>query len=353
MKRRIAAAITQSMSKPKPIAFSGIQPSGELHIGNYLGAVKNWVEMQDKYEMFISIVDLHAITQAYEPDEMPRSIFDMALTLIAAGLDPEMCTIFVQSDVPEHSELAWVFMTVTPLGELERMTQYKDKSARQGSVLAGLLNYPVLQAADILLYNAAAVPVGEDQVQHVELTREIARKWNARYGDYFPEPQAVVGKVRRVLGLDGQAKMSKSLGNTVSLLDSPDEIWEKVRVGLTDPQRKKRDDPGNPNVCNIYALHRHFSSAADVAWVEEGCTTAGIGCVECKRRLTDNMVEELRPIRERAAELRENPEQVAEVLAFGAQRCRGIAADTMIEVRRRMGLIPAADIVEANPDEGS
>jgi len=338
------------MSKPKPIAFSGIQPSGELHIGNYLGALKNWVEMQETYEMFISIVDLHAITQPYDPDEMPRRIFDMGLTLVAAGLDPEKCTIFVQSDVPEHSELAWVFMTVTPLGELERMTQYKDKSALQESVLAGLLNYPVLQAADILLYHAAAVPVGEDQVQHVELTREIARKWNSRYGDYFPEPQAVVGKMRRVLGLDGQAKMSKSLGNTVGLLDSPEEIWEKVRIGLTDPQRKKRTDPGNPNVCNIYDLHSHFSNAEDIAWVEEGCTTAGIGCVECKRRLTDNMIEELRPIRERAAELKSNPEYVVEVLAAGSERCRSIAVETMTEVRRRMGLIPAADYVNTNLD---
>jgi tryptophanyl-tRNA synthetase len=336
------------MSKPKPVVFSGIQPSGELHIGNYLGAVKNWVEMQEKYEMFICIVDLHAITQPYEPDELPQRIFDMALTLIAAGLDPERCTIFVQSDVPEHSELAWVFMTVTPLGELERMTQYKDKSARQESVLAGLLNYPVLQAADILLYHAVAVPVGEDQVQHVELTREIARKWNSRYGDYFPEPKAVVGKVRRVLGLDGQAKMSKSLGNTVGLLDTPEEIWEKVRVGLTDPARKKRTDPGNPNVCNIYSLHRCFSSADDLAWVEEGCTTAGIGCVECKRRLTDNMIEELGSIRERALELKSNPEHVVDVLAAGAERCRGIAVETMTEVRRRMGMIPAADYVDTN-----
>jgi tryptophanyl-tRNA synthetase len=338
------------MTQPKTRAFSGIQPSGELHIGNYLGALKNWVEMQEDYEMFVCIVDLHAITQPFEPDEMPRRIYDMALTLIAAGLDPERTTLFVQSDVPEHSELAWVFMTVTPLGELERMTQYKDKSARQESVLAGLLNYPVLQAADILLYHAVAVPVGEDQVQHIELTREIARKWNARYGQYFPEPQAVVGKVRRVLGLDGQAKMSKSLGNTVGLLDSPDEIWQKIRVGLTDPARKTRKDPGNPNVCNIFSLHRHFSSDEDIAWAEEGCRTAGIGCVECKRRLTENIVKELEPIRERADELKERPEHVIEVLASGAERCRGIAAETMSEVRRRMGLRPSSELVEARAD---
>ncbi len=338
------------MPKRKPRAFSGIQPSGDLHIGNYLGAVKNWVKMQDDYEMFICIVDLHAITQPFDPAQMPKQIFDMALTLLAAGLDPEKSKIFVQSDVPEHSELAWIFMTVTPLGELERMTQYKDKAGRHETALAGLLNYPVLQAADILLYHAVAVPVGEDQVQHIELTREIVRKWNARYGDYFPEPQAVVGKVRRVLGLDGQAKMSKSLGNTVGLLDSPEEIREAIRMGLTDPQRKARKDPGNPDVCNIFSLHRNFSSEEDISWAEQGCRTAGIGCVDCKLRLSANIVEELRPIRERAAELKQQPDYVTDVLASAAVRCRGIAAETMAEVRRRMGLRAATELVEVKVD---
>ncbi|MGD8868791.1 MAG: tryptophan--tRNA ligase [Gemmatimonadales bacterium] len=326
------------MSGVKPRAFSGIQPSGELHIGNYLGAVKNWVEMQKKYDLFVCIVDLHAITQPFDPGDLPQRIFDMALTLLAAGIDPEKCTLFVQSDVAEHSELAWVFMTVTPLGELERMTQYKDKSARQESVLAGLLNYPVLQAADILLYHAVAVPVGEDQVQHIELTREIARKWNGRFGDLFPEPQAVVGDVRRVLGLDGQAKMSKSLGNTIGLLETEEEIWEKLRVALTDPQRKTRKDPGNPNKCNIFSLHRHISSEADQAWADKGCRTAGIGCIDCKRRLSGNLVETLRPIRERALQMKQNPDYVLDVLAEGARRSREIAAETMRQVRERMGL---------------
>ena len=318
--------------------FSGIQPSGELHIGNYLGAVRNWVRLQDEYECFFCIVDLHAITQDYEPSEMPSRVFDLALGLLAAGLDPQRCTLFVQSHVPQHTELAWIFNTVTPLGELERMTQYKEKSARQESVLAGLLNYPVLQAADILLYHADAVPVGEDQIQHIELTREIARKWNVRYGRYFPEPVELIGEVRRVMGLDGQAKMSKSLGNTVGLLESPEEIWSKIRVALTDPARVTRKDPGNPYKCNIFSLHRYFSPPEDVAWSEEGCFSAGIGCIDCKKRLTQNIVEELRPIRERAAELESDPSFVRDVLAEGARRCREIAETTMAEVKARMGL---------------
>ena len=331
-------------------AFSGIQPSGELHIGNYLGAVRNWVKMQDDYDLFICVVDLHAIIQPYDPSEMPELVFDMALTLMAAGIDPERATLFVQSDIPQHSELSWIFTTVTPIGDLERMTQYKEKSARLASVPAGLLAYPILQAADILLYLATVVPVGADQSQHVELTREIVRKWNARYGDYFPEPQALIGKVKRVLGLDGQAKMSKSLGNTIGLLESPEEIWEKLRPAYTDPARKTRKDPGNPFICNIFSLHQEFSSDEDIAWAQEGCQTAGIGCIDCKRRLGDNMIEELRPIRGRADELKANPERVQEALRQGADRCLGIAEQTMAEVKRRMGLDHVRSPSEAKVD---
>lgn len=319
--------------------FSGIQPSGELHIGNYLGAIKNWVELQHRYECIYSIVDYHAITGNYEPEDLRRRTADMAVSLLAAGLDPEKCTLFVQSMVPEHTELQWIFNTVTPLGELERQTQYKDKASRQESVLAGLLNYPVLQAADILIYRAELVPVGEDQVQHLELSREIARRWNAKFGvDYFPEPQPLLSPTRRIMGLDGQAKMSKSMGNTIGLLEAPDAVWEKLRPAVTDPARVRRTDPGTPEVCNIYHLHRAFSEPATVEHVAVQCRTAGWGCIECKKVLHESMMRELDPIRERAAELRARPERITEILHAGAERCRTLARETLREVKERMGL---------------
>lgn len=321
--------------------FSGIQPSGELHIGNYLGAVKNWVALQSQHECIFCIVDLHAITQPYEPRELPARTLEMALGLLAAGLDPERCTLFVQSHVPEHTELAWVLSTVAPLGELGRMTQFKDKSAREETVPAALLNYPVLQAADILLYKADRVPVGEDQLQHLELSREIARRWNARFGEaFFPEPQPMLSNAKRIVGLDGNAKMSKSLGNTIGVLDSPEVIWEKLRPAMTDPARKTRKDPGNPDICNIYHLHEHFSTPAEVKHVAQQCRTAGWGCLDCKRLLADNMIAALAPIRERAAELKAHPERVREALARGAEHCRGLARETMAQVRDIMGLVP-------------
>lgn len=319
--------------------FSGIQPSGELHIGNYLGAIRNWVQLQHQHECIYCVVDYHAITGSYEPDDLRRRTSDMVISLLAAGLDPEKCTLFIQSMVPEHTELAWIFNTVTPLGELERQTQYKDKSSRQESVLAGLLNYPVLQAADILLYRAQAVPVGEDQLQHLELSREIARRWNAKFGvDYFPEPQPLLTATRRIMGLDGRAKMSKSLGNTIGLLEEPDSIWEKLRPAVTDPARVRRTDPGTPEVCNIYHLHQAFSDAATVEHVAVQCRGAGWGCIDCKRVLFESIRRELDPIRERAAELRGRPELVRDVLEQGAARCRAMAAATMREVKERMGL---------------
>jgi len=319
--------------------FSGIQPSGELHIGNYLGAVKNWAELQRSYESFFCIVDYHAITIPYEPEDLRARTREMMVSLLAAGLDPSTSTIFVQSMVPEHTELAWIFNSVTPLGELERQTQYKDKASRMESVPAGILNYPILQAADILLYRADLVPVGEDQVQHLELSREIARRWNARFGaEFFPEPQAKLTPARRIMGLDGSAKMSKSMGNTVGLLEPPDSVWEKLRPAVTDPARVRRTDPGTPEVCNIYHLHRAFSPPDVVAHVETQCRTAGWGCIECKKVLFENINAELTPIRARAAEVRARPEQVEQVAGDGAATARRVAGTTMREVKEKMGL---------------
>ncbi|HTS89153.1 MAG TPA: tryptophan--tRNA ligase [Gemmatimonadales bacterium] len=328
-----------------PRIFSGIQPSGELHIGNWLGAVQNWVRLQQSYECFFSVVDLHAITGRYQAESLARRTWEMAMGLLAAGIDPDRAVLFVQSHVPEHAELQWLFNTVTPIGELERMTQFKDKSSRFESVPAGLLNYPVLMAADILLYRADLVPVGEDQIQHLELTREICRKWNAEFGrgeDFFREPQPLLTEAKRILGLDGQAKMSKSLGNTIGILDPAEEVWAKLRPAKTDPARVRREDPGDPEVCNIYALHRHFSPAATVETVAVNCRGARWGCLDCKKVLADNLNAALDPIRARAAEYQARPERVVEVLGDGAHRARRVARDTMREVRERMGFMPAA-----------
>lgn len=323
--------------------FSGIQPSGELHIGNYLGAVRNWVQLQDQHPGAIfCIVDYHALTGNYDPAVLRQRTREMAVSLLASGIDPARATLYAQSTVPQHTELAWIFNTITPLGELERQTQYKDKASRQESVAVGLLTYPVLQAADILLYRADLVPVGEDQVQHLELSREIARKWNARFAPedapYFPEPQPLLTPTRRIMGLDGKAKMSKSMGNTIGLLESPDEIWAKLRPAVTDPARVRKTDPGTPEVCNIYHLHKAFSPPPVVAEVAEKCSTAAWGCIECKKVLFEHMDAELTPIRRRAAELREQPELVTAAMAEGTARCRAMAERTMADVKGAMGM---------------
>jgi tryptophanyl-tRNA synthetase len=320
--------------------FSGIQPTGDLHIGNWLGAVRNWVALQQQFDSIICIVDLHAVTLPYEVTTLASRTRDMAIGLLAAGIDPERAILFVQSAVPEHAELNWLFTTVAPLGELERMTQFKDKTEKLQSIPAGLLCYPILQAADILLYRANKVPVGEDQVQHLELTREIARRWNAAYAPgaaFFPEPQALLTPASRVRGLDGKAKMSKSLGNAIGLLESPEEIWEKLRPAATDPARVTRKDPGTPELCNIYSLHQYFSSPETVAEVATKCRTAGWGCLDCKRRLADAMIARLAPIRTRAEELKRQPDAVDAGLARGAERARAIAQGTLREAKRLMG----------------
>jgi tryptophanyl-tRNA synthetase len=320
--------------------FSGIQPTGEIHLGNYLGAIRNWARLLDDYDCIYCIVDYHAMTVPYEPEYMAQRTLDAALVNIACGLDPNRCTIFVQSHVPQHTELAWIFNCITSIGDLERMTQFKQKAQQHREhVNAGLLDYPVLQAADILLYKATFVPVGVDQVQHVELTREIARRFNQRFSKIFPEPQALISPTPKILGLDGKAKMSKSLNNYIGLLEPPEIIWEKLRTAATDVHRVRRSDPGHPEECNIFTMHRALSPQDCIDWAMEGCQKATIGCIDCKRELYKYMMEELGPIQEKARELKGNSRLVAEALLEGARRCREIASSVMDEVRSAAGLL--------------
>ncbi len=319
--------------------LSGIQPSGELHLGNLLGAVRNWVALQEEYRCFFSVVDYHAITQSYEPGQLATRTLEMAVDLLACGIDPERAVLFVQSNVPEHAELCWVLNTVAQFGDLSRMTQFKDKSARQAdNINVGLFDYPVLQAADILIYKAQAVPVGIDQVQHVEFARRIARGFNRRWGDVFPEPEPLLSPTPKLLGLDGQAKMSKSIGNTISLGATDKQIRKALAGAVTDPARVKRSDPGDPDKCNLYTLHKFFSDEDRLAWVREGCTTAGIGCVDCKKALAENVIASLGDYRERRAELESHPDKVRDILKSGAAKAREVAAKTMEEVREKVGL---------------
>lgn len=345
MKRDEKGYLTYYNSEGKIRVFSGIQPTGELHIGNYLGAISNWVKFLDDYECFFCIVDHHATTVEYEPKKMPKRIFDAAVANIAAGLDPDRCTLFVQSEVREHTELAWMFSTVTQFGDLARMTQFKQKSSQhRENVNVGLFTYPVLQAADILLYKASAVPVGEDQVQHIELAREIARKFNSRFGLVFPECQAYLSEAKRILGLDGENKMSKSLGNTIGMLESPESIWKKLAPAKTDERRKLRSDPGVPEDCNIFmSYHRYFSPSEDLDQVRRGCTEASIGCLECKKMLLKNMDKLLAPIRRKAGELRAKPSYVHDVLTGGAEKAAKIASSVIAEAKEAMGLIRKSD----------
>lgn len=323
--------------------FSGMQPSGEVHFGNYLGAIRSWVDLQDRYRCFYCIVDYHAITQPYEPAEMARRVREMAIDILACGVDPERATLFVQSAVPEHTELAWALSAVTPFGDLGRMTQFKDKSEKNpDNINAGLFTYPVLQAADIVLYGATRVPVGEDQRQHLELAREIVRRFNARFGETFAEPQPLFSSTPKILGLDGQAKMSKSLGNTISLREDDKAIWDKLRVAATDPARAKRTDPGTPEKCNVYTLHKFFSPPEVQQQVHVGCTTAGIGCIDCKKMLLEGVKRDLAPIRARTAELQATPEKVDAILAAGAAKARAVARETMARVRARLGMVAAS-----------
>lgn len=319
--------------------FSGIQPTGEIHLGNYVGAIRNWVYLTEDYDCIFSVVDYHAITVEYDVSGFRQRVLETVLVLLACGLSPEKCKIFVQSSVPEHTELTWIFNCVTPIGELERMTQFKDKSKQhRANINMGLMDYPVLQAADILIYKAGFVPVGEDQVQHIELSREVARKFNTRFGDVFPEPQALLSIAPKILGVDGEAKMSKTLNNYIGLLEDEKTMWEKLRTAVTDVNRIRRTDVGNPEICNIYTIHRAFSDNQVLLDVDKGCRTAGIGCIDCKKTLFQNMIAELAPIRERALSLMKDMDYVIDVAKIGAKECGAIAKETMREVREAVGL---------------
>jgi tryptophanyl-tRNA synthetase len=331
------------MAEPLRV-LSGMQPTGELHLGNYLGALKQWVALSkdESLDTFFCVVDAHAITVDYEPADLRRRVIDCVATYVAGGIDIERSTLFLQSDVPQHTELAWYLTCVTPMGDLQRMTQFKDKSDQhKQNVNAGLFTYPVLMAADILVYRAQVVPVGDDQVQHLELAREITRKFNARFGPVFPEPQPRLSRTPRILGLDGKAKMSKSLNNTISLLDPPETIRKKLKGAFTDPQKLKRNDPGRPEICNVFTMHTALSAPARVAEIEVNCRSGALGCGDCKQMLGDAMIAELEPIRDKTLELRAEPKRVLQVLRDGGARARGAAETTMKDVRAAMGLTTA------------
>jgi tryptophanyl-tRNA synthetase len=320
--------------------FSGIQPSGLPHLGNYLGMVRNAVAMQQTHEAIYCIVDYHALTSTHDPEVIRRNTFEMAVGLLALGLDPGRSILFRQSDRPEHTELAWLLSTVVPVSWVERTPSFKEKKRDQPhDVNHALLTYPVLQTADIAMYHAREVPVGGDQTAHLELAREIIRAWNSRYGDYFIEPEAVFTDSPVVLGTDGTRKMSKSLGNVIEVLAEPDVIRKQVMSMVTDTQRILRTQPGRPEVCNVCQLHRFFGDDYESIW--DGERTARTGCVDTKRLLADRIIEYFAEARERRAELSANPQMVEDVLRAGAQRLAPLARQTMDETRRRMGLGPA------------
>jgi tryptophanyl-tRNA synthetase len=317
-----------------------MRPTGKLHLGNYWGALVPWINLQNggKHRCYFMVADLHALTTGYEnTKDIQASIEDMVLDWLAAGLDPEKSVLFIQSRVPEHSELALLFSMITPLGWLERIPTYKEQLREiTGREIAthGFLGYPVLQAADILLYKAQAVPVGEDQLSHLELTQEIARRFNRLYGPVFPEPKAILGQAPKVPGWDGR-KMSKSYGNAVELGDSPEALWQKIQKMFTDPQKMRATDPGRPDGCVVFALHKIYN--ADVGARDAECREGRIGCVACKKHLL-SLMEPLKAIQERRAALAQKPGLARDVLAEGTRRARAVAQRTLHEVQAAMGL---------------
>jgi tryptophanyl-tRNA synthetase len=324
--------------------LSGMRPTGKLHLGNYVGALQNWVGMQDAYECFFCVVDWHALTTDYaDTSRVKENSLEVVFDWLAAGLDPEKSVLFMQSHVPEHAELHLLFSMITPLGWLERVPTYKeqrDNIKEKDLGTYGFLGYPLLQAADILVYKADCVPVGEDQVAHVELTREIARRFNAFYGGdkgVFPEPQSLLTPAAKLPGTDGR-KMSKSYGNTIMLADPEPVVRQKLKTMVTDPARVRRTDPGNPDVCPVGDLHKIFSSKETMAKVNEGCRTAGIGCIECKSWAADSLVQLLKPMQERRKKFEDNPRLAWDILEAGSVRARQAAGETMKHVRASMNM---------------
>ncbi len=330
--------------KTRKRVLSGMRSTGKLHLGNYVGALQNWVRMQDEYQCFFMVADWHALTTDYaDTSRIKDNSLEVTLDWLAAGIDPEKSAVFIQSHVPAHAELHLLFSMVTPLGWLERVPTYKEqrdniKDKDLGTY--GFLGYPVLQAADILVYRADCVPVGEDQVAHVELTREIARRFNGFYGspkDVFPEPQALLTPAAKLPGTDGR-KMSKSYGNTILLTDPEPVVRQKLKPMVTDPARVRRTDKGNPDVCPVGDLHKIFSSPETLAKVNEGCRSAGIGCIECKGWAADGIVQLLNPMQERRKKFEENPRLAWDILDEGAKRAGAAAGETMDTVRASMGM---------------
>jgi len=319
--------------------FSGARPTARQHIGNYLGAIQNYVALQEEYDCVYCVVDIHALTSMEDTSRLQEYNQEIVLDWLAAGMDPERSIIFIQSQVPEVMELHTLLSMVTPLSWLMRVPTFKEKVKQQPeNVNYGLVGYPVLQTADITLYKADVVPIGEDQLPHLELAREIVRRFNNQFGDTLIEPAAKLTSFPRIVGLDGSDKMGKSTGNAIELAATPKETEERIMMAVTDPARRYRTDPGHPEVCNVYSLHGYFSEA-QIADISRQCRSAEIGCVDCKKLLAEHINSSLRGLREKRAELAARPEYIAEVLADGAQRARIIARETLQQVKQNMGLI--------------
>lgn len=325
----------------KDRVLSGMQSSGKLHIGNLVGALQNWVNLQDKYDCFYFVADWHSLTTGYaETSSIKDYTSDILINFLAAGLDPEKCTIFIQSRVIEHAELHLLLSMITPLGWLERVPTYKEKQSelREKDLSTyGFLGYPLLQTADIIIYRAKYVPVGIDQVPHLEISREIARRFNNLYKEIFPEPEALLTEFPKVVGTDGR-KMSKSYDNAIYLSDTPKEVEQKILTMVTDPARVKKTDPGNPELSPVFQLHKIFSSKEEKEQVAIGCKTAGIGCIDCKKILIKNMFKVLEPIWKKRNELINNPDILNDIVDMGTKKAKKIANETMQLVREAIGL---------------